>query len=314
MDFEVLIWLVLTVPGEMLFYYVYSRLLKVRDLLLFWLLWAATLIPLVFCRLYDAPVGLRLVCVFVYQILVPLLLTEDVLPRRILVVVLVNVALMLDELLMGVWLWNILAGGGLSISSLMEHIPAYVFIQGMRFIILAVLSYVIHLLLERTRGVRDDRKLVFLVGFPFAQLLLLFVICALETFAKLDSMMAFNLASAMALLFIAVDALYFVSTGRFVRIQKEEERTMMLQDQVDWCVSQHAEVVDSIEQVARLRHDIRNQVQTIATLTERGEYVQAREHLDELRERLGTTTGRAPPRPLRRQRIPDDVYPGCRPG
>lgn len=285
MTAEFVVWFIGAIPAELMYYYSFTRYLKVRNLTLFWILWVISLVPVILCRAYDAPAWLRLTCVFIYQLLMPILLSQDGIPRRILVVVLVNVALMLDEAL-SLWIWDVLTGIDFAESRFIENLPAYAFVQIVHFVILAFMLYILYLILERNREVKDDAKMRFTIGFPIAQLFLLFVMCSLGTYSRVNSFLAFNMASIMALVFISVDVLYFVSMGRFLKRRQEEQQAVMLQEQVDWCIMQHTEVVASIEEVSRLRHDLRNQMQVLEALSERGDYARAREHLGEVRGRL----------------------------
>ena len=77
------------------------------------------------------------------------------------------------------------------------------------------------------------------------------------------------------------DVLLFRALRRYTQEQLAQKRSAILEEQLAQQLEYYRAVVARIEQTALLRHDLRNQLQTVQTLVDRGEEARAREILTE---------------------------------
>lgn len=77
------------------------------------------------------------------------------------------------------------------------------------------------------------------------------------------------------------DVLLFRALRRYTQEQLAQKRSAILEEQLSQQLEYYRAVVARIEQTALLRHDLRNQLQTVQTLVDRGEEARAREILTE---------------------------------
>ena len=77
------------------------------------------------------------------------------------------------------------------------------------------------------------------------------------------------------------DVLLFRALRRYTQEQLAQKRSAILEEQLAQQLEYYRAVVARIEQTALLRHDLRNQLQTVQTLVDRGEETRAREILTE---------------------------------
>lgn len=96
-------------------------------------------------------------------------------------------------------------------------------------------------------------------------------------------------APVAALLFaicFAADAGLFVQVGRAIRQGIEEERSRMLEAQVERYLSDAGRLQELLDDTARLRHDARNHRMVVETLCSRGDYGRAESYLEETLEQV----------------------------
>lgn len=97
----------------------------------------------------------------------------------------------------------------------------------------------------------------------------------------------------LALACVAVDAIVLVLLGHQERALVEGRRAALLQKRLDEQRACYAATMDELEKIACIRHDARNQLQTIEELTERGEFGRARMLAADLRAACESGEGEA---------------------
>ena len=95
-----------------------------------------------------------------------------------------------------------------------------------------------------------------------------------------------RLFGMLMLLCFGVDALLLLAVGRFRGKVRDDARAADLSGQLDRYLSDYEVTVKMAQRSARLRHDLRNQVQVVNALAERGEFQLAEQHIDAMLEEL----------------------------
>lgn len=95
-----------------------------------------------------------------------------------------------------------------------------------------------------------------------------------------------RLFGLLMLLCFGVDAVLLLAVGRFCGKVRDDARAADLGGELDRYLADYQETVDMAQRSARLRHDLRNQVQVVNALAERGEFQLAEQHIDAMLEEL----------------------------
>lgn len=95
-----------------------------------------------------------------------------------------------------------------------------------------------------------------------------------------------RLFGMLMLLCFGVDALLLLAVGRFRGKVRDDARAADLGGELDRYLADYQDTVDMAQRSARLRHDLRNQVQVVNALAERGELQLAEQHIDAMLKEL----------------------------
>ena len=95
-----------------------------------------------------------------------------------------------------------------------------------------------------------------------------------------------RLFGLLMLLCFGVDTVLLLAVGRFRGKVRDDARAADLSCRLDRYLSDYEVTVDMAQRSARLRHDLRNQVQVVTTLAERGEFELAEQHIDAMLKEL----------------------------
>lgn len=90
----------------------------------------------------------------------------------------------------------------------------------------------------------------------------------------------------LAVLCLGVDAVVLLSINRLRQRARNEARARLLRERLDAYLKDYQLTVAKMEASARMRHDLRNQVQIVNTLAERGEFDLAQRHIAALLQEL----------------------------
>ena len=88
------------------------------------------------------------------------------------------------------------------------------------------------------------------------------------------------------LLCFGVDTVLLLAVGRFRGKVRDDARAADLSGELDRYLVDYQATVDMAQRLARLRHDLRNQVQVANALAERGELELAEQHIDAMLKEL----------------------------
>ena len=95
-----------------------------------------------------------------------------------------------------------------------------------------------------------------------------------------------RLFGLLMLLCFGVDAVLLLAVGRFRGKVRDDARAADLGGELDRYLADYQDTVDMAQHSARLRHDLRNQVQVVNALAERGELQLAEQHIDAMLKEL----------------------------
>lgn len=95
-----------------------------------------------------------------------------------------------------------------------------------------------------------------------------------------------RLFGLLMLLCFGVDAVLLLAVGRFRGKVRDDARAADLNGELDRYLADYQATVDMAQRSARLRHDLRNQVQVANALAERGELELAEQHIDAMLREL----------------------------
>ena len=166
-----------------------------------------------------------------------------------------------------------------------SNVPAYLFGK-VAYIILIVLLLSALRALVRRNSEAGTAKLWLFAGFLAAQLVQFFLMGLITANVDASPQNFYGPAFVLGVICVVADMLLFFSMERYGQKELEEERARLLQQQLDDYLDRCSSVVGSIEGISKLRHDLRNQMQVIIALAERGDKERARKQLSLMMERV----------------------------
>lgn len=278
---DMLIDILGVVPVQLLFAYALTKMLDIRNHVAFWALEIAVVLSISCFRSYMGT-EFRL-AISVPLAVIPIVLSEGSLARRILTVALAHLVLFFAELPSGV-LWIAATGTPVAdYDAVRAHFDAFVMVHAVHYALLIPLFVMLYLLLKRFFS-KDRGAAAWLpVLFTLAQLVLTNTLILLPLGYVEDSLQYYAIAVLLSLGGFAADLLLLVAIARFSQKRRDDARAVMLEEQIDVYLLQYEAFVESIECTARLRHDMGNQLQVVLALSERGRFREARGHLDLVR-------------------------------
>ena len=160
-----------------------------------------------------------------------------------------------------------------------QNIPLYIFYQTINFVGTYISIQLLSWLWKRSIQKVGGKTLWYFALFPITQALL-FSLCILYAPEEGLSSARYLLMSMIAVLCIVADALLF-------RTIEKVTRSAILEERADWSEqlllqqeTHYAQILSDTEDASRIRHDIRNQLQTAYSLIAQGEHDSAKELLD----------------------------------
>lgn len=194
-------------------------------------------------------------------------------------------------------LWGVILGGPVPegfeqyLDTVRQNVAAWMFVQAVRAVLVLLLLRALRAAAERCGSWGSAEAWPFAV-LATSQLVLFFLVAIPGCLVDLEAWW-YGAAVTLALACVAVDAIALVLLGRQERTLAEEHRAALLQKRLDEQRACYAATMSELEKIARIRHDARNQLQTIEELTERGEYGRARMLAADLRATCEAAQGEA---------------------
>ena len=144
--------------------------------------------------------------------------------------------------------------------------------------IFALLCWVLVYIWRRGIRPQDEPYLRRFILVPLSQHFLVIFSAVLSLFRRVP-LGSYLLLGAMALCCVLADFLLFRGLRNYTNQQLARQQAELLEEQLRQQLAYYNGVVAHIEDTARLRHELRNQLQTVYALMERGEYDHAQELL-----------------------------------
>ena len=270
--------------SELIFAWLMTRLLRVPNKALYWLVTVALTIATPFVRsIAPTPVVLVLsLC----MISLPIVLSAGPLGRRLLLTAIaMALNLLCDALIAAAWA-SLSGFTETSYETVLQGPALFASLELMRFAMQLAVSYGLIWFVERffpgAAAAADDEVPAVLrhfAWFPIMQFTLLSIAFFVITYqCDLDAVM--NLAlSVIAGLCAVVDVLLLRSFSRANRAVRQAARAEAMQAQLDEYLRFYEQTMEQVTSAARVRHDLRNQVQVASAMAERGEFEHAHRYV-----------------------------------
>lgn len=263
-------------PVEVVYTFACTKVLRMRSVPLFWVLRMLVCIGTTFVRL-GIPMSARLLVGLVEYFLIPFALSKGRVGHRIVALALLFVVVSVSEIL-GMVLWYALTGMLLAHEAdLSAFMPEFWLVRVMHLFLVTLLLGFSCMVMRRFSGEGYEHGFPLVSGLLATQTVLLSLCIYAMQFLGGEKLFLSIGSLVLSLACVAIDVYLMTVIDRFERRRRAEERVRMLEAQLDAYLDQYRHVVSSIEGVARLRHDVRNQLQVVNDLIARGEHARARE-------------------------------------
>ncbi len=272
------------IPRLALYAYAMARMLDVRRPRLYFATCAVAAVVAV-PLLPTIPLFARFLLMMAFC-LFPAFVARDRVAHRVFVVVVAIVMLVASDSAVAL-AWLGITGDDLVMSSARGHLPAYAAISAIHLVVLGILYTGLRHYVNRFLN-PDVRRYVgegprYFVLFPLMQLPLLCIAAVgLLQVPPEWSAQATALMFSMSVLSLAADLLLFYAVDQFVLERYDAARVEVLTMRLDSDLRRYRQLALVLENSAQLRHDLRNQVQVIHALADRGEFDRARTCVAEL--------------------------------
>lgn len=298
---EILIDAAVSLPVETLVVVAWTKMLDIRREELFWVVCLVCVVCMACLRYAVDPFARAAVDVFaltLFYLGIPMLFSRGSVVSRVMTCITVFVA-SVAAFLIAAAMWVTTSGASLtSMEAISDHFASYWFARCAHLALLAVLLVLLHRFVTSRRDIEASSASGLFVGFAATQLALLLTIsavgdhlanCGLEG----DGLTLFLLSggSVLSVLCICIDAVLFAVIDRYDRRMAEERYLRALERQLEWRMRRYDDMAAEMESIARVRHDLRNQLQVVTILARKGERAAAREHLRSMVELTESVLG-----------------------
>ena len=280
MSADVLLDLIGVLPNHLLHGYMCCRMLTMRNTPLFWALYLAAVL---FSTLKGSmQFAVQAGFFFGMLLVIPIALSKGPLAHRVMATALLLVAILLaDSLLVPVWYF--VAGYPISEHYAVTSDPAgYVFARVVSYPLLFVLLVLARVVYDRVIAAKSDDDLVCFMGFVITQAALLFALVYL--FENIPGYR--DEAMVLAVVYFAVssvaDVYLMVSLDRLSKARRRERQAAELEERLEQSLARYQHMVREVEHAAKVRHEVRGQVQAIGYLADSGDKARACQLADDM--------------------------------
>lgn len=182
----------------------------------------------------------------------------------------------------------VLVGGSLDqhgVALASDTIFDLLFMFAVAFVVTAALLFMVWMLWERFVMHSSDRVTAYFSLFPLSQALILTVALYYAVTAHFEHRF-YGVLSLTMVFCILSDYYLFRAIATSSRRAVAEERAVWYETLLEQQQSYYAQMLLDLEDASRIRHDMRNQLQTVYTLMQQGESDAARQQLDDLNASL----------------------------
>lgn len=277
--------LIFVMPTALVLGFFYARTLDVRNKASFM---ATVFLLAVTVNAYRAcfSMELKMACGVFYDLLLPFAFSRDRLSRRVMVIALAEVCLFADEIIGGA-LWMLTTGAPTaSYDAAREHFGAYVLMHAVHMAALVAMLFALYLVLNRASVGHGSARLWMLAGFPVAQFALISGAVFIGYFYFPESSGYYIACSIAVLVDLFADVLFLRALDGWLKSEAERQRSEAVRRQLEAHYLHCRALLASSERAAKFRHDMRNHIQTISLMSERGQNAEASGYVKELTARL----------------------------
>lgn len=159
-----------------------------------------------------------------------------------------------------------------------SHLGELVLSNFIGIVAMIFLLLMLDMFLKR-HAIQVSGKLKVFVILPVTQLL--FLCSGVISAAMFDSGISFYGGMAfICIVCFVVDSLLFRTIERESKKQLDEQQAALLQEQLDWYLAEYDDILQEVQHVVRMRHDLRNQIHVAVVLADRGDSTSARRHIE----------------------------------
>ena len=285
-SWEHLIWtLVISVPSQIITLYLEMRILDIRHARAFWSIELALLLLFPFRMLI--PPAFRILIAIVTVIVLPVLFSRGGLLLRVLVTFLTLLLQTMSELPTGA-LWTALTGVAYTNEELYRNLPLALALGPLMVAFLIVFLLLLRWFVNKfLHADMDTSPLVLPVVLVAVQPVAFYVaIASIGRYGEIEAgffpmMIGTVLVSALQVVAISV---FYISANQYAAKCADDARSRVLAQSVELQLGAYAHVVGRVENIARVRHDLRNQAQAALLAAEAGERGRARAQVAEMLE------------------------------
>ena len=240
------------------------------------------------------PFWLQIPLILVHFFIIPFLFYDDTFGWRIAAVVFAFVGSFIPEIV-GAGVWPLLTNGAptASMEAAAEYLPQHLITKLIFLLTIAIVGSILVPAFQKMRRLESPSGVSMFAGFVFVQGVLILLsllvgtrLLASDAVFQLNELWVSGVCVGADVLLLAVMAR---SGQREIAAAKEET----LRKQLDWQLAGYRHMAEEIEASSQLRHDFRNQLQTVEVLAAQGDYVDAERTVRELRRRLEVIGGNA---------------------
>lgn len=271
--------IVCSVPYNVICIWAILCMVPIRRPWLFALLWQIVCLPIFFIPAESAYGWLRTVLTSVLWLSLVLLFVKKRSLRVVFAAVLISLLSVVTEVL-AIMLTILLLGKYVDTALVGNEPRSMLMVQIIFWGIFALLCWVLVYIWRSSIRPQDEPYLRRFVLAPLSQHFLVIFSAVLSLFHRAP-LGSYLLLGTMALCCVLADFLLFRGLRNYTNQQLARQQAELLEEQLRQQLAYYNGngVVAHIEETARLRHELRNQLQTVYALMERGEYDHARELL-----------------------------------
>ena len=273
--------LICSVPFLAIIGYSLSKMINIRNMKRYMLLFYLLGIPIACLgTVNESMVEMRPIATFAYLILCTLLFADGKKIRNIFAVVLIYVASAASEIIAG-FVTYAAYGDLLSDEYFINEMDKMIIMQILFWVVQSCLCFFVVFFWRKNVNVNKQSQYGRFITVPISQAIITSQ-CAIYGLMKMDRIDLYFLLVGMAVFFIVIDVILIRKIGEYTDHLAKLERTSILEKRLEEEKIYYDSVIEEMESTSRIRHDLRNQLQTILVLSSEGKTELAAELVDEM--------------------------------
>ena len=210
-----------------------------------------------------------------YSAVFPTIMARDKLWYRILTALAGSAGLIASEMFISMLFYYLGYDMVQNFRDVQSHMLDYYMVQGIIGILFAIALYPLHLLLKRITHNKVEPVVLYFGGCLFGQVVLTCTLLGVALRVAYNDRTLMAICLVFAVTCLVIDALVLGFASRANAAYERSRQAEALRAQLDACMAHFKAVADESQAVARFRHDLRDQLQTVAALVRAGDYARA---------------------------------------